>query len=71
MYLIIIAAKIIIPLAYYLIGTWTENFAHRAPLDYKLFVVVAVMAMVFGFLTVAFHSLKTARTNPVDSLKYE
>jgi putative ABC transport system permease protein len=32
---------------------------------------VAVLALLFGFLTVAFHSLKTARTNPVDSLKYE
>ena len=33
--------------------------------------VVALLALIFTFLTVAFHSLKTAHTNPVDSLKYE
>jgi putative ABC transport system permease protein len=32
---------------------------------------VALAALVFTFVTVAFHSLKTARTNPVESLKYE
>lgn len=71
MYLILVAAIIIIPLAHYLIGEWLENFAYRAELNYRLFAVVAVVALLFGFLTVAFHSLKTARTNPVDSLKYE
>lgn len=71
MYLIIIAAVVIVPLSYYLITAWLENFAYRAPLNYNLFGVVAVFALIFGFLTVAFHSLKTARTNPVDSLKCE
>jgi putative ABC transport system permease protein len=71
MYLIIIAAVLIVPLSWYLISGWLENFAYRAPVNYVLFVLVAVMALVFGFLTVAFHSLKTARTNPVESLKYE
>ncbi|MEX2232446.1 MAG: ABC transporter permease [Cyclobacteriaceae bacterium] len=71
MYLIIIAALLIIPLANYLISGWKENFAYRTPLNYNLFAAVAVLALVFGFLTVAFHSLKTAHTNPVESLKYE
>ena len=71
MYLILLAALLIIPLANYLISGWMENFAYRTPLNYFLFVAVALLALVFGFLTVAFHSLKTARINPVDSLKYE
>jgi putative ABC transport system permease protein len=71
MYLIIVAAILIIPLSYYLISGWMENFAYRTPLNYYLFVVVALLALVFSFLTVAFHSMKTARTNPVDSLKCE
>jgi putative ABC transport system permease protein len=71
MVLIVIAAVLIIPLAYYLISGWMENFAYRTPLNYYLFGLVGLMALVFSFATVAFHSLKTARTNPVDSLKYE
>ena len=69
--LIIIAAILIVPLSYYFIGGWIENFAYRTNLNYILFAIVALMALLFAFLTVAFHSLKTARTNPVESLKYE
>lgn len=71
MFLIIVAAIVIIPVAYYLISGWMANFAYRAPLNYYLFAIVALMALLFSFVTVAFHSMKTARTNPVDSLKYE
>ena len=71
MVLVIIAAIIIIPLAIYTITGWMASFAYRTDLDYPLFAAVAGMALLFAFLTVAFHSLKTARTNPVDSLKYE
>jgi putative ABC transport system permease protein len=39
--------------------------------NYFLFILVGFLALVFGFLTVAFHSMKTARTNPVEALKYE
>jgi len=71
MVLVIVAAIIIMPVAIYTISSWMNNFAYRTDLDYPLFAVVALMALLFAFLTVAFHSLKTARTNPVDSLKYE
>jgi putative ABC transport system permease protein len=71
MFLIIISAVLVIPAAYYMITRWLGNFAYKVELNYLLFAVVAVMALVFAFITVAFHSLKTARTNPVESLKYE
>ena len=71
MILIIIAAILIVPIAWYLISDWMENFAYQAPVNYSLFLVVGLLALVFGFVTVAFHSLKTARTNPVEALKYE
>ena len=50
---------------------WMGNFAYQSPLNYSTFILVALVALLFAFLTVAFHSLKTARTNPVESLKYE
>ena len=71
MYLILIATVAIIPITYYLITKWLGNFAYKMELNYMTFGIVAVFALLFAFLTVAFHSLKTARTNPVDSLKYE
>ena len=71
MYLVLIAAIVVILPVYYVINQWMENFAYRTTLNYSTFIFVALMALVFAFLTVAFHSLKTARTNPVESLKYE
>ena len=71
MYLVIIAAILVSVPAYYVVNTWMADFAYRASLNYSTFIFVAFVALVFAFLTVAFHSLKTARTNPVESLKYE
>lgn len=71
MYLVIVAAILVILPAYYVINQWMGNFAYKTTIDYSTFLFVALMALVFAFFTVAFHSLKTARTNPVDSLKYE
>ncbi|HTE32751.1 MAG TPA: ABC transporter permease [Chryseolinea sp.] len=71
MYLIVIASLIIIPVSYMMITQWMGNFAYRTEINYLTFGIVAILALLFAFFTVAFHSLKTARTNPVDSLKYE
>ena len=71
MYLVIIAAILVFAPAYYVVNTWMDNYAYQATLNYSTFIFVAFVALVFAFLTVAFHSLKTARTNPVESLKYE
>ncbi len=71
MYLVIIAAVLVVPAAYYIMDMWMGNFAYRMELSYLTFGVVTMLALLFAFLTVAFHSLRTATTNPIDSLKYE
>jgi putative ABC transport system permease protein len=71
MILILIASVLIVPLAYWLMARWMGNFAYKTDINFLLFGVVAVFALIFSFLTVAFHSLKTARRNPAESLKYE
>jgi putative ABC transport system permease protein len=71
MYLVLIASVIVVPLGVYVMNGWLGNFAYQKPLNFVVFGVVAAMALVVSFITVAFHSMKTARTNPVESLKYE
>lgn len=71
MFLVLIAAVLVIPAAIYIMNQWLGNFAYKTDLNYLIFGGVALLALLFAFLTVAFHSLKTAQTNPVDSLKYE
>ncbi|NOT74011.1 MAG: FtsX-like permease family protein [Cyclobacteriaceae bacterium] len=71
MILVIIASIVVIPVSYYIISQWMSNFAYQATLNYFIFLLVGMLALMFSFFTVAFHSLRTARTNPVQSLKYE
>jgi putative ABC transport system permease protein len=71
MLLVILAGILVIPAAWYIIDVWLGNFAYKTPMNYFTFLVVTVFALVAAFLTVAFHSLKTATTNPIKSLKYE
>ena len=71
MFLVILASILVVAPAYYVIQYWMSNFAYKVPLNYTTFALVAVLALLFAFLTVVFHSIKTATTNPVQSLKYE
>lgn len=71
MYLVIIAAIMVIPVVVLVIKEWLNNFAYQDKINYFTFVAVAILALLFTFITVAVHSLKTARTNPAIALKYE
>lgn len=71
MYLVLIAAVLVVPAAFYMISQWMGNFAYQTSISYFTFAVVTIMALIFSFFTVGFHSLKTAATNPVNSLKHE
>jgi putative ABC transport system permease protein len=71
MYLVVIASVLVIPVAWYIIHQWLGNFAYKTELNYFIFALVGMLALLFAFFTVAFHSLKTARTNPVIALKNE
>ncbi len=71
MLLVIIAAIAIIPASYYIVSKWMSNFAYQTQINYLLFVLVAGLAIVLAFITVAVHSFNTANMNPVNSLKSE
>ena len=69
--LVLISNIVAWPLAYFGMRQWLENFAYRIHIKPDLFVLAGLMAMLVALFTVAFHSLRAARTNPVDSQKYE
>lgn len=71
MLLVILSGVLVIPAAIYIINNWMDNFAYQTSLNYLTFLTVTGLALLVAFFTVAFHSLKTATTNPIQSLKYE
>ncbi len=71
MYLVLLASVMAAPIAYWLIRQWEQDFAYRAEPNLLLYALVALTALIIAFLTMSVHSLKTARRNPVDSLRNE
>jgi putative ABC transport system permease protein len=59
------------PAAYFLINRWLRNFAYRAPLGIWIFGAAALATLGIALLTVGYLTIKAARANPVNSLRYE
>jgi putative ABC transport system permease protein len=69
--LVVIAFIIAIPLSYYSIDTWLENFAYKAPVTISIFTVAGTSALFIALLTVSFESFQAATKNPVNALRNE
>ena len=71
MKLVLISNVVAWPLAYIGMRQWLQDFAYRIRIRPDLFVLAGLVAMIVALFTIAFHAVRAARTNPVDSLKYE
>lgn len=71
MKLILIAFFIAIPVANYIISEWLQNFAYRIEISWWLFAIPGVMILLIAAFSVSSQTLKAARKNPVDSLRFE
>lgn len=68
---IIVSFIISVPLAYFAMSKWLENFAYKTPLSWWIFAIAGFVAILISLLTVSLISLKEANRNPVNALKYE
>lgn len=68
---VLLANLVAWPLAFYFMNRWLRTFAYRISLEWWFFVLGGVLSIVVAFLTVSYQSVKSARTNPVDALRYE
>ncbi len=66
-----IALVIGIPVSYYLMQQWLQNFAYRDNPGLWLFVLAAGLCILVSLVTVFYESLKAALANPVSSIKAE
>jgi len=68
---VVIASVIATPVAYFLATRWLGTFAYRIPLGWGIFAFSTALALAIAIFTVGYHALRTARANPVESLRYE
>ena len=66
-----IAVVIGVPLAWYFMNQWLQNFAYRTNLPWWVFVSAAMIVLSICLTVINYFSYKAANTNPVDSLRNE
>ena len=69
--MIVMSLVIAFPLAYYLMKSWLQNFAYRIDIGWQVFIFAGVISIVLAILTISFHAIKVATSNPINSLRSE
>jgi len=69
--LVAIANIIAWPIAYWTMNRWLQNFAYRVHVVLDIFLLSGGIALVLALATISFQSIKAARANPIDSIRYE
>lgn len=59
------------PIAYYTMGIWLDRFAYRVEMTWQFFILSSVIALLIALITVAFHTVKAAMTDPAMALRNE
>ncbi len=66
-----IAFIIAAPVAWYIGNRWLRNFAYQISLNWWIFILAGLMALIIILLTVSWQSWRAATRNPVETLRYE
>jgi putative ABC transport system permease protein len=69
--LVFISFLIATPVAYYFMHNWLQQYAYRTNIQWWIFALVCIGALLITLLTVSFQAIKAALMNPVKSLKSE
>ena len=68
---VLVANLIAWPAAWYFLDGWLENYAYRIDLSPAYFALAGGGALLIAWLTVAAHTTRVARSNPINALRYE
>jgi len=71
LYLVAIAFLIAIPVAWWTMHRWLENFSYRTSISLLVFILVGLGMLLIALVTVSMNATKAALTNPVKTLRSE
>ncbi|MGV3539174.1 MAG: ABC transporter permease [Rufibacter sp.] len=69
--LVLVAAVVAVPLAWFAMSRWLEDFAYRIDIPLWVFGAAIVLAGIVAFLTVSYQAMKAATANPVTNLRMD
>ena len=59
------------PMAYFIMQRWLQNFAYRTGIQLWIFAVAGLGTILIALITASWQTVRAARANPVETLKYE
>jgi putative ABC transport system permease protein len=69
--LVLIAACIAFPFAWWFMNLWLRDFAFRVNIGWWIFITAGAIALLIALLTVGYQAIRAAIANPVKSLRTE
>ncbi len=69
--LVLISLVIAIPVGWFLMKQWLQDFAYRIDIGWEVFVYAGLIAFAIAIITISFQTLRTATANPIDALRKE
>lgn len=69
--LIAISLSIALPLAYYFMQKWLQNYEYRTDMAWWIFAGTGLASLFITLITISYQSIKAAMANPVKSLRTE
>lgn len=71
LYLVLAAAALAFPIAWWAMNRWLEDFAYRISITWWMFALAGLSALSIALITVSFQAIRAAVANPVESLRSE
>ncbi|QSE98977.1 ABC transporter permease [Fulvivirga lutea] len=68
---VLVSLIIAIPLSFYVMDQWLNNFAYRKEINMSYFLIAGLLAVSIALITVSYRVIKAALLNPVDTLRNE
>lgn len=69
--LVTVSTVIAWPIIYFISTNWLQNYHYKIHIGAFEFIIGFLIAMAIAILTISYRTLKTARLNPSESLRYE
>ena len=66
-----IALIIAVPIGWYTVNLWRDNFAYKSTISWWIFALSGLLILIIAWLTISYHTIKAARKNPIEALRYE
>ena len=71
MFLILLSFILVSPVTYWMLSSWLNFFAYHIEINPLLFLLGGIIALLIALITISYHTIKSARANPVQALRYE